>query len=117
LGLGSTYGVSTGIGSNVFFDTVVAFPLIGTHRLLFDLVSPMTDAGGTIGIALGAGIPDAEGVCTNVDCSFLQPFRSIVAGSIQSERETVPEPASLVLVGVGLAALAARAPSVTRPTS
>lgn len=105
LGLGATYGVATGVGTALFFDTVESFPLTGTDRLLFDLVSPMTNAGGTIAINLASQTPDAEGTCTNADCSFIDPFRLIVSGSITTVVTPVPEPSALVLFAAALAGL------------
>ena len=99
--LGATYGVPTGIGSATFFDTITTLsPILGSPRFLFDLLAPMTNAGGTIGINLGAGILDAEGICLTGSCSSLGPFRTIISGSIT----TVPEPATLGLVVAALAA-------------
>lgn len=96
--LGANYGVPTGIGSATFFDTIVAFPASGQLRLLFDLVAPMTNAGGVIALNLGAGVGDFEGRCFSDTCGSLGPFRSVVTGSVAS----IPEPTSLALVGLAL---------------
>lgn len=99
---GANYAIPTGIGSATFFDTVVAFPLDGQFRLLFDLVAPMTDAGGVIALNLGAGISDVEGQCISDTCGAISAFRIIATGSVAS----IPEPATLALVGLALLGVA-----------
>lgn len=96
-----TYSISTALSNSTRFDAVLAFPLFGNPRFIFDLVSPMTNAGGTINIALGFGDPDLEGICINSDCSAAGSVRFITSGAITS----VPEPATIALFGAGLAGL------------
>ena len=104
LGLGTTYGVPTGLGAANFFDAVVALPAAGQHRLLFDLVAPMTNAGGTINLNIGFDIMDLEGTCTSDGCGAVSPRRDIVAGAIST---AVDEPARWSLVAAGLVVLGA----------
>jgi hypothetical protein len=100
--LGTTYGVRTPSASSTFFSVVEALPVLGHQRLLFDLLQPMTNAGGIIGINLGApNVADVDGICINTLCNLVGPFRTITAGSIRS----VPEPGTLALFGLGLAGL------------
>ena len=100
---GTTYGIPTGIGNSRFFDTITSFPAAGKPRLLFDLLAPMTDAGGTIGISFFAGgIFDGEGFCTSNSCGNVNPARLITAGGITT---AVAEPATLMLFGLSLIGL------------
>jgi hypothetical protein len=95
---GASYGVPTGVGSATLFDTIVTFPPSGQWRLLFDLVAPMTDAGGVIALNLGAGFLDAEGRCLSDSCENVDAFRSVATGSISA----IPEPTSIALVALAL---------------
>lgn len=109
LGRGTTYGVPTGIGSATFFDTITSFPAAGKDRLLFDLVAPMTNAGGLIAINLGAGIPDLETTCPDDVCGSPGPgTRLIETGSISTRVTAVPEPSTLLLLGSGALVLRRR---------
>jgi hypothetical protein len=109
LGRGATYGIPTGLGSATFFDTITSFPPAGKDRLLFDLLAPMTNAGGLIGINLGAGIPDLETTCLDDDCvDNLAGTRLIKTGSISTRITAVPEPSTLLLLGSGAVVLRRR---------
>src|SRR5262249_38013313 len=101
LGRGATYGVPTGLGTDTFFDTITSFPPAGKDRLLFDLLAPMTNAGGLIGINLGMEIPDLETTCPDDPCVDPGPgTRFIETGSVASV-VGVPEPSTLLLLGSG----------------
>jgi hypothetical protein len=65
-GLGTTYGVPTGVGDATFFDTIEAFPPAGNDRLFLDLRAPMTNAGGILGINIaveGPALTTAAALC------------------------------------------------------
>jgi PEP-CTERM motif len=110
LGLGTTYGVPTGVGTAILFDTIEAFPPAGNDRLIFDfdLMTPLTNAGGTIGINLGAGFADTEGRCLTNVCDFIgPPVRLITAGGVVAQSNgQVPEPGTLLLLALGLIVVA-----------
>jgi hypothetical protein len=64
------YGMPTGLGNNIFFDTTNTGMLaLGVDRFLFSLDTPMTDAGGMIfanisSVSSPFGFPFAgEGIC------------------------------------------------------
>ena len=102
--LGATYGVATGLGNMLFFDTIEGLPAAGNDRLLFDLLSPLTNAGGAITINFASTLPDVEGTCTTNTCDSLFPFRLITAGGVMGSVNGVPEPAGWLLVLLGAAA-------------
>jgi PEP-CTERM motif len=110
LGLGTTYGVPTGVGTATLFDTVEALPAAGNDRLIFDfdLMSPLTNAGGAISINVGAGFPDAEGRCITNFCNVIgPPSRLITAGAVVAQSNgQVPEPDTLLLLALGLIVVA-----------
>jgi len=104
LGMGAIYGVPTGAGTATLFDTIEAFPPAGNDRLIFDLVAALTNAGGTIGINVGAGFPDAEGRCITDFCNVIgPPSRLITTGAVVGPSNgQVPEPATLLLLALAL---------------
>lgn len=87
---------------------VVDLPLpadvTGKEFLALGFVTPLTNAGGTIALLTGGG----EGFCTAADCSTGHYHRFFTAGSVIGTEVPVPEPATLTLVGAGLAAVARR---------
>jgi hypothetical protein len=86
---------------------IVDFPipadLLGVRFLGLGFASPLTNAGGTIAVALSSG----EGFCTSSNCAFGQYMRLATEGSVIGSA-AVPEPATLTLTGLGLAACASR---------
>ena len=79
---------------------------VGIHGLNLTLAAPMTDFGGII--PLGAppfgdnkGI---EGLCVTAGCFGVDPFRKPITGELRGTAVPVPEPATLLLVSLGLAA-------------
>jgi len=104
--LGSTtYGVQTAASSATLFDTVVSVPVAGIPRLIFSLIAPMTNAGGTIGIDLTAF--HTEGRCTNNLCTDVSPWRSITGGSVMAAAAAaLPEPGTLSLLTIGVFGIA-----------
>ncbi len=101
---GTVYGVPTGTGGAMAFDTIDAFPVVAgvTPRLYVTLLEAMTNAGGTIGVNTDALA--VEGTCHNAACGEIASFRAITSGYITTV--AVPEPGALALFGIGLAGIA-----------
>jgi PEP-CTERM motif-containing protein len=102
-GLGTTYGVPTGVGTSTLFDTVTAFPVTGESRLIFELAAAMTNLGGTIAINLFGIFLDVELLCTEPSCTTLTTHRFLTQGAITAS--PVPLPAALPLFAAGLGAM------------
>lgn len=101
---GNTYGVATVNSGASLFDALDTFPVqVGvTPRLIFNLASPMTNAGGTIAI----GNPfRLEVTCAVANCGAGSQGRSIVTGSITAN---APEPTAILLFATAAAGLLAR---------
>lgn len=87
-----------------FFEGTMIVPGI-TANLSMALVAPMTNAGGTINIQGPGSVGiTQEGICVTGDalCTTANAFRQIVSGSITTQNQSVPEPATLVLMTLGL---------------
>ena len=124
---GFTFDANTGLYSNVFITTSAGPTIYTTNELNaipfgtdqngislvdnfvpnnnagkpilnFDFQAPLTNAGGSV--LLVVNFPSFEGTCGAADCSSGGITRVVTAG-----RVVTPEPATLALVGVGLAAL------------
>jgi hypothetical protein len=82
-----------------------ALDLTGVWQLALGLTGPMTNAGGVI--PLGSMGQGSELLCASADCIQLAGLRFIEAGAIEGESvmTQIPEPSTLALVGIGLAAL------------
>ena len=83
--------------------------LTGMAFLALTFATPLTNTPGTIALGTNGG----EGICVNANCSSGHYHRLFTAGSIIGTElpETgtqVPEPATITLVGAGLAAVARR---------
>jgi hypothetical protein len=102
-GLGTTYGVPTGVGNSTLFDTVTAFPVTGEYRLTFDLTAAMTNLGGTIALNLFSVWLDVELLCAEPGCFTLATSRFLSQGAITTS--PVPLPAALPLFAAGLGAM------------
>ena len=104
--LGSNYSLlsPSGVTSATFFDTITGTPASGESRLLFDLASAMTNAGGTIALNLLAGFFDGEVICPDDFCGTYQTGRILTQGSITAP-SAVPIPAALPLLAAGLGAM------------
>ena len=72
----------------------------GAVGLVFSFVNPLTNAGGTLALD-GIGLPGL-GICVNSDCSGITDTWQITNGSASTRLTSVPEPMSLMLVGLGL---------------
>jgi PEP-CTERM motif len=87
--------------TGVLFATSTALNLSGTPGLALFFLPALTNAGGTFPLSFAQ-----EGTCGNAGCTFpVAPQRPVVTGSVPTLPATVPEPASALLVGFGLALL------------
>lgn len=76
---------------------------VGKSILNFDFLTALTDAAGTVGLQIG--FPSFEGVCTAADCGVGNVSRVVESGEVIGA--SIPEPASIALLGIGLAGLGA----------
>lgn len=93
-------------GNFAFFNMVPDDSLadfIGTPKIVADLLGPLTNLGGTVGINI-AGF-SGEGVCGSSTCGSTSFQRRFISGKVTTS-EPVPEPATMLLFGAGAAALA-----------
>ena len=81
----------------------------GTPLLALFFDSALVNSGGTVTIPLtlgGVASAGGEGTCDNADCSSSTEDRFITAGTVSSTvATTIPEPSTLLLLGVGIAGL------------
>ena len=87
--------------SDILFDTFAsnAADLTGDHFLQIQFANPLSSAGGTDPFA---GYNDYQGVCGNASCSTNASEVSFASGSATAQVSAVPEPATFVLLSVGL---------------
>ena len=100
--LGDSYGFPVGFASATTLDFLEAGAgaVLGSSRLLLSLSSAMTNSGGIIAFALTPfGL---EGICSNANCTSVDPLRNALGGSIVS---AVPIPAAVWLFGTGILGL------------
>jgi hypothetical protein len=86
--------------NTLLFVTAASGDLTGTPGMVIDLLSPMTNAGGTIDLET-VGLFRQEGPCTNANCTGILSAsnRFLTAGSITA----APEPSAWLLTAVPLA--------------
>ena len=104
---GETYSFPSTVGNASaadFIDIDLPVGVGTTMRLDMYLNTSMTDAGGTLNV-----LSAQEFTCISAGCSFstgTEPGLDLRLGAGEITLLTVPEPASLALVGIGLAAAA-----------
>jgi hypothetical protein len=106
--VGATYtGEDPGFLPDATAMDVVTNPLLsdltGTPDLFMSFQSALTDLGGTIALLTNGG----ESMCINPGCTLAGPkLRALATGEVVS---SVPEPSSILLLGMGMFALAGAA--------
>jgi len=75
----------------------------GARFLMLYFQSALTSTPGTILLSTSTALPSFEGTCTNSGCTAVKSLRFVKSGSIVGT--SVPEPAALYLLGVGLIAV------------
>jgi hypothetical protein len=87
-------------GTFFLFTETAAADYTGQATLWITVVSPLTDAGGSVPINTGNGY--GWGFCSTPDCVLASN-----PGDLSGNLESVPEPATLSLIGLGLAGVTA----------
>jgi hypothetical protein len=97
----SVFGTAPSVG--VFLDSGAA-NLTGFHDLTLRFATDLTNAGGTSALLLSNG--SFETTCSNAMCgSVTAPTSYITAGRVTTGGAATPEPATLSLIPLGLAAI------------
>jgi hypothetical protein len=108
--IGATYDlIDTSFVGPILFSLLTqgSGNLTGVHDLTFAVPPGMTDAGGALGLT-GGSDSVVEGTCLNSVCNVVADARTVTAGTIDGVAESAPEPASMLLAGIGAAAIALR---------
>lgn len=94
-----TFPFATDASHLTLIDNFGLADLTGQALIGLTYASALTDAGGTINLITGY-FNSFEGICGSVDCGSGAGFRTtIVGGQVVA---TVPEPATLALLGLGV---------------
>jgi len=100
-----TYQVPS-VEDNMFLVPLASPPAVGVWLLNLEFTTGLTDAGGTIPIALSSAQHTiAVGTCMDAACTTFHPVSDIISGSVVAQPST-PEPGTFVLLGSAVLLLA-----------